>query len=124
MKIMRIDHVQLAMPSDGEAMARDFYSGILGMTELPKPTVLAMRGGAWFQAGNVQLHLGVEEDFRPAKKAHVALSITDASELRSKLANAGYPIREDSAIDGLKRFFTDDAFGNRIEFIDLESAGG
>jgi catechol 2,3-dioxygenase-like lactoylglutathione lyase family enzyme len=124
MNINNIDHVQLAMPAGEEAKARVFYAGVLGMNEIPKPPILAKRGGAWFQTGSVQLHLGVEEDFRPAKKAHVALTVSGAAELRRRLAIAGYPVREDAAIDGVKRFFTDDAFGNRIEFIDVEGSVG
>jgi catechol 2,3-dioxygenase-like lactoylglutathione lyase family enzyme len=120
MRIDRIDHVQLAMPPGAEEQARAFYSGILGMSEVQKPPVLAQRGGAWFITGQVQLHLGVEQDFRPAKKAHVALAVLGGDELRRKLADAGHPIRDDDAIDGVRRFFTDDAFGNRIEFIEKE----
>jgi catechol 2,3-dioxygenase-like lactoylglutathione lyase family enzyme len=120
MQIARIDHVQLAMPPNAEEHARGFYAGVLGMREVAKPPVLAKRGGAWFEAGAVRLHLGVEADFRPAKKAHVALAVSGASELRARLAKAGHPIREDDAIDGVKRFFTDDVFGNRIEFIEKE----
>jgi catechol 2,3-dioxygenase-like lactoylglutathione lyase family enzyme len=120
MKISRIDHVQLAMPPGEEQKARAFYATVLGMVEIPKPPILAKRGGAWFQTGSVQLHLGVEEDFRPAKKAHVALAVSGAEKLRKKLADAGYAVRDDVAIEGVKRFFTDDAFGNRIEFIENE----
>jgi catechol 2,3-dioxygenase-like lactoylglutathione lyase family enzyme len=120
MRIRAIDHVQLAMPEGEEEKARTFYGGVLGMKEVPKPPALAKRGGAWFEQGRVQLHLGVEADFRPAKKAHVALILTRAGELRAKLAAAGYPVREDTAIDGVKRFFTDDCFGNRIEFIETD----
>ncbi len=116
-RIERIDHVQLAMPPGEEERARAFYSDVLGMREVAKPAVLAKRGGAWFETGPVQLHLGVEADFRPARKAHVALAISGANALRRKLTDAGYPVREDDAIEGVARFFTDDAFGNRIEFI-------
>jgi catechol 2,3-dioxygenase-like lactoylglutathione lyase family enzyme len=115
--ISRIDHVQLAMPSGEEAKAIAFYSGVLGMREIAKPPVLAARGGAWFAAGEAQIHLGVEQEFRPAKKAHVALAIKQAADLRRKLVAAGYPVRDDDAVEGMQRFFTDDAFGNRIEFI-------
>lgn len=117
-ELTRIDHVQLAMPPGEEEKARSFYSGVLGMKEVVKPAMLAKRGGAWFESGPVQLHLGVETDFRPAKKAHVALAVSGAELLRRKLKEAGYPVREDKAIAGVARFFTDDAFGNRIEFIE------
>ena len=118
--IVGIDHVQLAMPPGEEEKARAFYAGVLGMKEVAKPPVLAKRGGAWFEAGPVQLHLGVETDFRPARKAHVALAVSGAQELRRKLTEAGFPVREDVAIKGVARFFTGDAFGNRIEFIEVK----
>ena len=117
MTLTAIDHVQLAMPKGEEEKARDFYCGILGMTEIAKPEALAKRGGAWFSLGDVQIHLGVEEDFRPAKKAHVALRLTGSDALRSKLTAAKLPIKDDDAIPGTKRFYTEDCFGNRIEFI-------
>ena len=120
--IQAIDHVQLAMPPGEEEKARAFYAGVLGMREMAKPPVLAARGGAWFESGGAQLHLGVETAFRPARKAHVALSVVDGAELRARLKAAGYPVREDDAIEGVKRFFTDDAFGNRIELIEKEGA--
>ena len=118
--IAAIDHVQLAMPKGEEEKARAFYSGILGMTELAKPDALAKRGGAWFKSGKVQIHLGVEEEFRPAKKAHIALAVRDAAPLRSTLSSHGCRVQDDDLIPGMKRFYTDDCFGNRIEFIELE----
>jgi catechol 2,3-dioxygenase-like lactoylglutathione lyase family enzyme len=120
MRIGRIDHVQIAMPRGEEHRARAFYAGVLGMTEVAKPPKLAPKGGAWFATGAVQIHLGIEAEFRPAKKAHVALTVTGAANLRQRLADAGYPVREDDNIEGTKRFFTDDAFGNRIEFIEVD----
>ena len=118
--LVAIDHVQLAMPKGGEEKARAFYSGILGMTELVKPEALTKRGGAWFQAGSVQIHLGIEDDFRPAKKAHVALAFRNAATFRTKLSSSSYRVQDDNLIPGVKRFYTDDCFGNRIEFIELE----
>ncbi len=115
--ITALDHVQLAMPTGREAEARGFYIGVLGMTEMEKPPTLAKRGGAWFVSGNAQVHLGVEQDFHAAKKAHPALCISQSSALREKLANAGYPTIDDHAIPGTKRFYTEDCFGNRIELI-------
>ena len=120
MQLVAIDHVQLAMPKGEEAKARSFYIDILGMTELAKPEVLSKRGGAWFLSGAVQIHLGVEDDFRPAKKAHVALSVKDAAPLRTKLTELGHRVQDDDLIPGLKRFYTDDSFGNRIEIIELD----
>jgi catechol 2,3-dioxygenase-like lactoylglutathione lyase family enzyme len=115
---IRIDHVQLAMPKGEEAKARQFYGGILGLNEMEKPPLLAKRGGAWFAAGTVQVHLGVEDDFRPAKKAHPAFALTDGIALRNRLATAGYSVRDDDAISDVRRFFTDDCFGNRLEFVE------
>jgi catechol 2,3-dioxygenase-like lactoylglutathione lyase family enzyme len=112
-----IDHVQLAMPRGQESAARAFYSGVLGMTELPKPEELATRGGCWFASGDVQLHLGVEDDFRPARKAHPALLCRDFRALLARLRECGATIREDDAIPGTQRAFVDDPFGNRIELI-------
>ena len=120
MQLVAIDHVQLAMPKGEEAKARSFYIDILGMTELAKPEVLAKRGGTWFSSGAVQIHLGVEEDFRAAKKAHVALAVRDSIPLRAKLTQNGHRVQNDDQIPGLKRFYTDDSFGNRIEFIELD----
>jgi catechol 2,3-dioxygenase-like lactoylglutathione lyase family enzyme len=111
-----LDHVQIAMPAGGEAAARRFFGDLIGLAELPKPAALAARGGCWFQLGDVQLHLGVEADFRPALKAHVALRVADLPGLQQRLAAAGHAIRADDPVDGHARFFTADPFGNRIEF--------
>ncbi|HET9028766.1 MAG TPA: VOC family protein [Candidatus Aquilonibacter sp.] len=111
-----IDHVQLAMPSGGEDGARAFYVRVLGMVELPKPEELAKRGGCWFASGDAQLHLGVEDDFRPAKKAHPGLRCTDYDSLLRKLRDAGIEVTEDSAT-GTPRAFVHDPFGNRIELV-------
>jgi catechol 2,3-dioxygenase-like lactoylglutathione lyase family enzyme len=119
-RLVRIDHVQLAMPKGEEAKARAFYGDVLGMAELDKPDALAKRGGAWFASGAVQLHLGVEEDFRPAKKAHVALAVSGSRELRDRLIDRGFRVQDDDLIPGTRRFCTDDCFGNRIEIIELD----
>lgn len=111
-----IDHVQLAMPPAQEQQARDFYSGILGMIDIPKPPELAGRGGCWFASGEVQLHLGIEEDFRPARKAHPALRCNDYDALLARLRTSGIAVREDNALE-TRRAFIDDPFGNRIELI-------
>jgi catechol 2,3-dioxygenase-like lactoylglutathione lyase family enzyme len=115
--ILALDHVQLAMPAGQEPKAREFYVGLLGMAEVTKPPVLAKRGGAWFTSGEAQIHLGVEEEFLAAKKAHPALRARDFERLKNKLSNAGYPTKEDDSIPGTKRFYTEDCFGNRIEVI-------
>lgn len=112
-----IDHVQLAMPAGGEARARDFYVGLLGMIELPKPPELARRGGCWFESGAVQIHLGVETEFHPARKAHPALRCTDYDGLTHRLRAAGVEVRDDNNIPAVRRCFVSDPFGNRIELI-------
>jgi catechol 2,3-dioxygenase-like lactoylglutathione lyase family enzyme len=112
-----LDHVQLAMPPGQEDTARRFYRDLLGMTELTKPPVLARRGGCWFASGEVQIHLGVETDFRPAKKAHPALRCDDYQALTSGLQAAGVEVTPDDAIPGTVRCYVHDPFGNRIELI-------
>jgi len=113
-----IDHVQLAIPVGGEPMARRFYGELLGLTELAKPPNLAARGGAWFQCGPLQLHLGVESDFRPAKRAHPALLVGDLAAILTSLTAAGFEVKYDSEpVQGVDRAFTSDPFGNRIELI-------
>lgn len=112
-----IDHVQLAMPPGEEARARAFYSGLLGMMEVAKPSELAKRGGCWFACGPVQLHLGVENEFRPAKKAHPALRCFDYTGLVARLSSAGIEIKQDDSIPGVQRCHISDPFGNRIELI-------
>jgi catechol 2,3-dioxygenase-like lactoylglutathione lyase family enzyme len=115
--ITGIDHVQLAMPSGREDAARSFYAGLLGMTELAKPPVLAARGGCWFASGAAVLHLGVEEPFAPARKAHPALLVDDLDALAAALAAAGYDcVRADGEIPGVRRCHSHDPFGNRVEF--------
>ena len=113
-----IDHVQLAMPPGEEQKARGFYRDLLRMTELPKPAELAKRGGCWFGSGGVQLHLGVESDFRPAKKAHPALRCGDYAALVQRLRDSGVEVREPEDIPGVRRCHVHDPFGNRIELID------
>ena len=114
-----IDHVQLAMPAGQEETARKFYADLLGMREIPKPAVLLKRGGCWFESGPVQVHLGVEIDFRPAKKAHPALKCTDYEGLVAKLRSAGVTVTEPDDIPGVRRCHMNDPFGNRIELISL-----
>jgi len=117
-----IDHVQLAMPSGGEPSVRRFYGELLGLTEISKPPNLAARGGAWFQCGPLQLHLGVESDFRPARKAHPALLVRDLPALLKTLAAAGCEVKYDSEpVAGFDRAFTSDPFGNRIELVEAHA---
>jgi catechol 2,3-dioxygenase-like lactoylglutathione lyase family enzyme len=113
-----IDHIQLAIPVGGEELARRFYGRVLGLTELPKPLKLAARGGAWFQCGSLQLHLGVDADFHPAWRAHPGLLVRDLGELIKTLTAAGFEVKYDSEpIQGFERAFTTDPFGNRIELL-------
>lgn len=117
-----IDHVQLAMPVGAEAQARAFFTGVLGMPEIPKPPVLAVRGGVWFQCGSAQIHVGGEDGFVPAKKAHPALSVPDMPGLLSELARQGVDIKPEDTIGGLQRASILDTFGNRIELIEQRKA--
>ena len=118
MRLVRIDHVQLAMPAGGEAAARAFYRDALGLAETPKPAHLAARGGCWFEDGALKLHLGVDPDFRPARKAHPAFVVTDLALLAARLEAGKYRVAEDGLLDGRRRVFADDPFGNRIELIE------
>lgn len=111
------DHVQVAIPRDGEDVARGFYGELLGMQEHQKPPALAVRGGCWFAGGSAMLHLGVEEPFSPALKAHPAFVVDDLEALQASLTEAGYPCTDASAeIEDVRRFHTYDPFGNRLEF--------
>jgi catechol 2,3-dioxygenase-like lactoylglutathione lyase family enzyme len=117
-----IDHVQLAIPIGGEPAARRFYGELLGLIEIAKPPNLAARGGAWFQCGPLQLHLGVEPDFRPARKAHPALLVRDLPGVLATLTAAGCEIKYDSeAVQGFDRAFTSDPFGNRVELVEVHA---
>ncbi len=119
MTIYAIDHVQLAMPPGEEDTARAFYGSVLGMNEIPKPPALAGRGGAWFEAGTVKVHLGVEQDFRPAHKAHPAFLVENLDILAARCAENGSPISYDEPLGGYKRLHVADPFGNRIELMEL-----
>jgi len=112
-----IHHVQLAMPVGGEELARAFYGTLLGMKEISKPAELAKRGGCWFECGPVQIHLGVEEDFRPARKAHPALGCFDYYGLVARLREAQVEVKADESMPGVERCHLADPFGNRIELI-------
>ena len=113
MKVVALDHVQLAMPPGGEDAARIFYAGLLGIPERAKPEHLAARGGCWFEDEMVRVHVGVEADFRPARKAHPGLLVDGLAELAARLEAAGVAI----AWDGTEHCYVDDPFGNRIELI-------
>ena len=117
MAILSLDHVQLAMPAGREDDARAFYSGLLGLEEQPKPANLAKRGGCWFGRGALKVHVGVENDFRPTRKAHPAFIVDDLAELRKTLETAGCLVVEDEPLEGYDRFYVNDPFGNRIELM-------
>ena len=123
MRIVEFDHVQLAMPAGGEDKARRFYRDVLGLEEVTKPAALAERGGAWFRSGPVHLHLGVEADFRPARKAHPALRVEGLTSLIVRCVDAGFPVERDVPRPGMERIQVADPFGNRIEFIGVPDAG-
>ena len=115
-----IDHVQLAAPPGSEAEGRRFFGELLGLTELPKPAALAARGGLWFQCGMQQIHIGIEPDFRASKKAHAALRLRDERALHAlqeRLSAAGIATRDDREIEAVSRFFAEDPWGNRLEFV-------
>jgi hypothetical protein len=113
--ITGIDHVQVAAPPGCEHEARAFYGSLLGLEELEKPEPLRGRGGVWFKAGPQQLHVGVQEDFQPATKAHPAFVVRSLDELAERLITAGAPVHWDDAIPG--RFYTEDPWGNRLELL-------
>jgi catechol 2,3-dioxygenase-like lactoylglutathione lyase family enzyme len=116
MTVLSIDHVQVAAPRGCEAEARAFYGELLGLEELPKPEPLAARGGCWFRAGEQELHVGVEDPFTPARKAHPGLVVADLEALAAALGARGIQVAYDDAIPGARRFYTADPFGNRLEF--------
>lgn len=112
-----LHHVQLAIPAGGEDRARAFWGGTLGMGELTKPPVLAARGGCWFRAGSLEVHLGVQEPFAPATKAHPGILVDSLQDVVAALVAAGHEPRRDDALPGFDRCYVDDPFGNRLEFL-------
>ncbi|RIN28944.1 glyoxalase [Staphylococcus succinus] len=113
-----IDHVQVAAPPNKEDIAREFYSDKLGFPEIQKPENLAKRGGVWFQVVNHQLHIGTENDFTSAKKAHPAFEVNNINNLKTKLIEKNAKIIEDDNLEGAERFYLHDPFGNRLEFLE------
>jgi catechol 2,3-dioxygenase-like lactoylglutathione lyase family enzyme len=112
-----LHHALLAMPPGAEPQVRAFYRDVLGMTEIDKPPGLAARGGCWFRSGGLELHLGVERDFRPARKAHPGILVTDIDALAARLSACGVEVDWDDDFPGHRRFYADDPFGNRLEFL-------
>jgi catechol 2,3-dioxygenase-like lactoylglutathione lyase family enzyme len=123
MRIVAIDHVQLAMPAGGEPAARGFYTGVLGLPEVPKPPHLARRGGCWFESPEVKIHLGVEADFRPARKAHPALLVSRLGALLDRCRRSGFEVTPDEPLGQRERAYVSDPFGNRLELIDSPPGG-
>ena len=123
MKIHTLHHIQLAIPKGGEDAARGFYQGLLGLPEVAKPPILAAKGGVWFQSGAVRVHLGVEDEFRAAKKAHPAFQVDGLAKLFAHLEAAGVAVTRDDNLPGFARGYVDDPFGNRIELLQAKAEG-
>lgn len=113
-----IHHVQLAMPEGEEKRAIEFYERLLRISHVPKPPHLAGRGGCWFESERVKIHLGVERNFRPARKAHPAFLVENLNRLRERLTEAGTDVVDDQPLPGFRRFYAYDPFGNRLEFLE------
>jgi catechol 2,3-dioxygenase-like lactoylglutathione lyase family enzyme len=118
MLIKRIDHIQLAAPIGSENEARSFFQGVLSLNEVEKPHELKKNGGVWFSNGHVHIHVGIEEPFLPAKKAHPAFEVSDIEALASHISDKGVSIQHDVRLPGAKRFYVSDPFGNRLEFLE------
>lgn len=119
MSISHIDHIQLAIPKGKEADASAFYQDALGLSEVEKPESLKANGGVWFGNAGVNIHLGVDADFKAAKKAHPALRVDDLDALAKRLESVGFPVLWDDRLPNTRRFYSDDPYGNRIEFMAL-----
>ena len=119
-----VHHVQVAAPPGCEEAARGFYGRLLGLAELPKPAGLAARGGVWFAIGGQELHVGVDAEFRPARRAHPALLVRGLDGLRRRLEAAGVPTRDDAPIAGFRRFHAEDPWGNRVELMERVTSSG
>ena len=113
-----LHHVQLAIPRGGEDRCRAFWGDVLGFTELQKPPVLAARGGCWFRGGGLEVHLGVEEEFRPAAKAHPGILVRDIDAVAARLTESRVTVTWDDDFPGMRRFYTADPFGNRLEILE------
>jgi catechol 2,3-dioxygenase-like lactoylglutathione lyase family enzyme len=115
---VQLHHVQLAIPAGGEDECRAFWGEALGMTELTKPPVLAARGGCWFRGGGLEVHLGVEQGFTAARKAHPGILVKDLPGLAARFQTHGVEVTWDAAFPGFSRFYANDPFGNRLEFLE------
>ncbi|MDG5785994.1 VOC family protein [Evansella sp. AB-P1] len=121
--IKRIDHVQLAAPTGSERKARTFFKDILGFEEVEKPEVLKKRGGVWFAFGDYQLHIGIDADFSPAKKAHPAFEVDHLENLKEYLKDHGVVFEVDHHLPNANRIYVHDPFGNRLEFLEWDKEG-
>jgi catechol 2,3-dioxygenase-like lactoylglutathione lyase family enzyme len=117
MTLLGLHHVQLAAPAGAEPVMRDFYAGVLGLDELPKPPELAARGGVWFGAPGIEIHIGIEDGFRPARKAHPGILVADLDAMAERLRAAGHEVRPDDLLPGFRRFYVNDPVGNRLELL-------
>jgi catechol 2,3-dioxygenase-like lactoylglutathione lyase family enzyme len=115
--VFALHHVQVAIPTGGEERARRFYGEVLGLEEIPKPPALTARGGLWFRGGDLEIHLGVDEPFLPAKKAHPGILTDELDSVRARFVDAGVETHPDGLFPGFDRFYVDDCFGNRLEFL-------
>jgi catechol 2,3-dioxygenase-like lactoylglutathione lyase family enzyme len=122
MAVLSLDHVQLTIPVGGEDRARQFYCGILGLSEVEKPAAMAERNSIWFAAGSANVHLGVEPDFHPAKRAHPALVVEGLDEILASCERAGLATRPDTSFHGFRRVHVFDPFGNRLELMERAKA--
>lgn len=113
-----IDHVQIAAPPGCEDQARHFFGDVLGMEEIEKPDALKPNGGVWFRCGRHQIHIGVDKNFVPAKKAHPAIHVQNLAALKRRIVSTCIPVKDDELLPGAERFYVDDPFGNRFEFLE------
>ena len=123
MPVVGIDHVQLAMPAGGEERARSFYRDVLGLGEQPKPPAIAARAGCWFARGEVQVHLGVDPEFRPAVKAHIGLLVDGLAAIVDACRARGFAVADGEPLAGYVRAYVHDPFGNRIELMERTRKG-
>jgi catechol 2,3-dioxygenase-like lactoylglutathione lyase family enzyme len=123
-EMVSVDHVQVAMPVGGEERARWFYGEVLGLREIEKPDSLRGRGGVWFCSGNLQVHLGVEAEFMPARKAHVAYAVEGIDAVRARMVREGIEVTDDDALPAFARFYTVDPFRNRVEILEPATEPG
>lgn len=116
-----LDHVQIAAPGGSEEVERQFFSSVLGMREIEKPEDLRRRGGLWFVCGLHQIHIGIDPDFKPAKKAHPAIQVRNINRLKERIRSHGIEVRDDELLPRADRFYVDDPFGNRMEFLEWKN---